>query len=138
MVSRVVLIISFICLLSGMMWGASDSIDRVYNYPNPYIVDGSNSVTIAFVYTNNSGSAINLSFYIYIYDLIGYKVMVKKPSATATYTANTGVNTFTFSWNGKNDKGRSVAPGIYFTRIVVEGGDGSVQTLSGYGKMLVK
>lgn len=126
-------------LLCAPLFSQADSIDKVFNYPNPY-QRSAGTTTITFFYTNNSGADFTLTCYLYIYDIAGHRVKVQKLTAPIT---TTNPNRIEVPWNGHNDKGRLVAPGIYFVRIITERGvDGSgntsLQSISAYGKMLLK
>lgn len=111
---------------------AADSITKVFNYPNPFKPSQHGTTQICFFYDNQTGSTFTLEYYVFIYNLLGHRLYVQKRSHALS--TGTGSNTVEFTWNGRTDSGGLVPPGIYYIRIVTQGG----QTLSKYGKMMVK
>lgn len=111
---------------------AADSISKVFNYPNPYD-PATGDTTIVFFY-NRTGAPLTISCTVQILNLVGHRVLEKQQTAALV----TGMNTNTITWNGRTDRGDTVPPGVYYVRIVTGGGAGSVQSLSAYGKLMVK
>lgn len=112
---------------------AADSISKVFNYPNPYD-PAAGTVTIVFFY-HRVGGAMDISCTVNIYNLAGQLVLKKNQTASVAADDRTTVSVI---WNGKTDRGDAVPPGVYYVRIVTGGGAGSVQSLSAYGKLMVK
>ena len=110
---------------------AADSIVKVFNYPNPFQPSAGGTTQICFRYVSVAGST-SLEYYVFIYNLVGHRVYVQK--RTATLSGATTEQPVEFTWNGRTDKGGMVPPGIYYIRIVTQGG----QSLSKYGKMMIK
>lgn len=127
---RVLFLLLFISV--NLLGATADTITKVYNFPNPYQPSLGTDVTIRFVYNNPSGIA-SVNYYLYIYDIIGNKVLLTKRTATIP-----GDNNVDITWNGNNDKGNRVAPGIYFIKVVTEGSTGNAQVISKFGKMVIK
>jgi len=69
------------------------------NYPNPF----NQNTTVRFALTGNS--AVNLE----IFNLLGQKV-------STLVRENLGAGHYTYKWNGTDEKGQTVASGIYFYR----------------------
>jgi len=130
--------IGFIFLLFfislNLVGATADTITKVYNFPNPYQPSAGTDVTIRIKYTQVS-SITSLNYYLYIYDIIGNKVLLAKRVATGL---SAGSHDIDITWNGNNDKGKRVAPGIYFIKVVTEGSDGNTQVISKFGKMVIK
>jgi len=61
---------------------------------------------------------------IIIYDAVGNIVFKSKPNEITLVDEN-NVNAFGFVWNGKNNKGRTVAPGTYLVRMHADLGEGN-------------
>lgn len=112
---------------------AADSISKVFNYPNPYD-PATGDTNIVFKYDRPGSLPFDLTFHLHIYNLLGQRVLHRQRTVTIT-VAN---DTVSLTWNGKTDRGDAVPPGVYYIRIVTEGGAGSAQSLSKYGKLLVK
>lgn len=127
--SLVLLVVLVVVLPLSLM---ADSISKVFNYPNPYD-PATGDTTIVFFY-NRTGAPLTISYTVQILNLVGHRVLAKQQTAALV----TGMNTNTITWNGRTDRGDEVPPGVYYVRIVTEGGAGSVQSLSAYGKLLVK
>ena len=132
-----IIIIILIGIIS--IYADSDRIEKVFNYPNPYNPLLGTETTIVIKYVNNSGIS-SLSYYLFIYNLLGDKVLVRK----LTSTVNTGTNTIKETWSGKNDEGKLVSPGLYYIKIITDTGavsstnSVSIQTDAAFGKMLIK
>lgn len=103
-----------------------DRITQLLSFPNPVAVQDGESATLRFVYQNNSGSAFDLTYYIYIYNSLDQPVVLQ----TRTVNVNTGNNTVDLSWNGHDDDGNRVAPGVYLLKLVTEGGSSSIASLT--------
>lgn len=117
----------------NLVGATADKITKVYNFPNPYQPSSGADVTIRFVY-ESAATTGNLNYYLCIYDIIGNKVLLSKKVATIAL----GSNTNNITWNGNNDKGTRVAPGVYFIKVITEGGNGNAQVVSKFGKMVIK
>jgi len=130
-----VLVFLFLVAVFSPLFPASDSITRVFNYPNPYDPD-KGTTSICFFYNNQSGSAFTLTYYVCLYNLVGQRVYAR--SGSEALTVATGTSTVAFSWNGRTNKGGKVPPGVYYIRVITAGGGTNGQSLSRYGKMLVK
>lgn len=111
-----------------------DRITQLISFPNPVAVQKDESATIRFAYQNNSGAAFDLTYYIFIYNSTGQPVKLQ----TRTVTVNSGDNTVNVSWNGHDDDGNRVAPGVYLLKVVTEGGAASIASLSKTFQMVVQ
>lgn len=74
------------------------------NYPNPF----NPNTTISFV-LNQAGSTE-----VEIFNVKGQKVKLLRREVL-------GVGTHSFTWDGRNDSGNTVASGVYFYRVSVNG-----------------
>ena len=125
-----------VLLLVFPVLGISDTITKVFNYPNPYIpASGDNNIVFFYVRSAGAGD-FTLTYYVTIYNLVGHRVLVKQRTFPVVEAAVP--NVISFTWNGKTDRGDAVPPGVYYIRIVTDGGAGSVQSISKYGKMMIK
>ncbi len=132
---NVILLFILFFISFNLVGATADSITKVYNYPNPYQPSSGTDVTIRFVY-NRQSAITSVNYYLYIYDIIGNKVLVTKRVGAVPLAAND--NNVDITWNGNNDKGSRVAPGVYFIKVVTEGSDGNGQVISKFGKMVIK
>lgn len=128
---------SFLIALTAFAAAApasADTLDKLIVFPNP--VAAGATCTVRMTYT--SEAAKTLSYYLYVFDVAGSKVRIQKLTSAAALSV--GANTVDTTWNGANDRGQRVAPGLYFVRVVTEGyTDGSsAQSLSATFKLLVK
>lgn len=92
---------------------------RVYSFPNPFIPDGTNRLTIIYEPTDADKLAGEYpDFRVYIYDLSGKRVRIldDKPDEISVY----GRAAY---WDGDSDWERPVASGLYFYVVEIYEGD---------------
>ena len=87
------------------------SITNVYTYPNPF------SLGTHFVF-NLTGVDVPEWFYIQIFNAQGK--LVKTINLNEVENVHIGPNYTDYTWNGTNDQGGKVAPGLYIYQITVK------------------
>ncbi len=87
------------------------------NYPNPF----SSSTAISYTLNKPSGAKVT------IYDVLGREIR--------TFDAGfQGAGSYGVVWNGRNDFGRVVAPGVYFCRLQANGQMQTMKMVFGIGE----
>lgn len=99
------------------------SIDKIYNYPNPF------TTSTGFQFEHNRPGD-NLNVMIQIFSVSGRLVK------TISYDVlNSGSRVADIKWDGKDDFGDKLARGVYVYRLKVKASDGSLK--DGYQKLVI-
>lgn len=93
----------------------SFSIDKVYNYPNPF------TTNTGFQFEHNRPGD-NLEVMIQIFSVSGRLVKTIQQN-----TLNSGSRVSNIGWDGKDDYGDKLARGVYVYRLKVKASDGSLK-----------
>ena len=98
-------------------------LENIYNYPNPFSTE--TNFTFDFNWPNQT-----LDIEIRIYSFTGQLVTILKNSGIPS-----GFRINPIVWNGTDNGGRKLSPGMYFYKLKVNTSDG--QVASGNGKVLI-
>lgn len=90
------------------------AIPDVYNYPNPFRISGNSGTTFAFSMPKTGTAEL------IIYNIKGQKVRAMQGCFTSSGKQS-------FNWNGKDEQGKTVAPGVYLYKLKVDDRDYAVK-----------
>lgn len=117
------LLIAFVILFFMEMAACTDdpsanTIADFFNAPNPFSPSNQEDTTFSIQYTNSDQTSkvkVELTVLTMQYDVVRF---IYREFALEDATASS--ETIQIGWDGKNDRGKQVLPGVYLTTVLVE------------------